>query len=365
VTDRWQTVAELLDGAVTAGVTPAAAVLVGCGAEVRWEAYRGPIDDSAVFDLSSLTKPLATVAVVVDLIARGRLRLDTAVAEVLPDFAVGRPSEPPVTVAALLAHSSGLPAHRRYFEQLSTERTVGAPLVATRQGRARIVSMALVEPLERKPASAAVYSDVGFLVLGRLLEVVAAEPLEKLVADKVLEPAGLGDTGYIDLEAATTALSRRALPCGHCPWRGRVVQGEVQDQNAYAMGGIAGHAGLFATARDVHRLVAAHVAAYRGEPSFLDGDVVRQLWRRDRSTPATTWAHGWDTPSPEHSSAGVHIGKPAVGHLGYTGTSVWIDLRRGIHVVLLTNRLHASADPAGMRALRPRLHDAVFSAVGA
>ena len=354
----------VLDDAVAGRIVPTAAVLVGDCDRVLFEHYAGATAET-VYDLSSLSKPLATVASLLRLVAADAVRLDTRVAEIVPDFARGSTERNEITVRDLLCHRAGLPAHRRYFEALaSEERRTGQRLVATAAGARRIQELASIEPLERRVGSAAVYSDVGFIVLGRVVEHVSSARMDRTFDEAVIVPLALRSTGFIDLEAPSPPeLAARAAPCGVCDWRGCEVRGCVQDENAYAMGGIAGHAGVFSTARDVHRIVAAHVRAYRGERGLFEPKLVREVWRRDDRTAATTWTHGWDTPSATASSAGTRIGSPAVGHLGFTGTSAWIDLERGIHVVLLTNRLQAGADPAGIRALRPRVHDAAFAAV--
>jgi CubicO group peptidase (beta-lactamase class C family) len=142
------------------------------------------------------------------------------------------------------------------------------------------------------------------------------------------------------------------------------IHGVVQDENAYVMGGVAGHAGLFSTARSVHRLVAELVRALRGLPSLFERDLVRLVWTKDTTTPGSSWALGWDTPAVQGSSAGSRISAWAVGHLGFTGTSVWLDLDRGVHVVFLTNRIHEGGDNRSVRELRPRVHDAVFAGLG-
>ena len=139
--------------------------------------------------------------------------------------------------------------------------------------------------------------------------------------------------------------------------------GEVHDDNAYAMGGVAGHAGVFSSAADVDALVNRLVACWHGTDDFLPQSMVREFWTRDTTTPDSTWALGWDTPSPDASSAGSRIGTPAVGHLGFSGTSVWIDLQRHAHVILLTNRVHPHRANERIREVRPRLHDAVFAAL--
>jgi CubicO group peptidase (beta-lactamase class C family) len=154
-------------------------------------------------------------------------------------------------------------------------------------------------------------------------------------------------------------------PTERCPWRKRLLCGEVHDDNAYAMGGVVGHAGLFAQARDIHALVCELRACVLGESDFLPGDLVREFWRRDGSVPESTWALGWDMPSATHSSAGSLFGATAVGHLGFTGTSIWIDRERDVHVILLTNRVHPHRDNERIREVRPRLHDAAMEALAA
>jgi CubicO group peptidase (beta-lactamase class C family) len=363
----WPRAAEMLDRAVREGVAPGAALLVGRIDDVVFEHYAGTLatDDPqcvtahTVYDLSSLTKPLATVALLALLVARRALSLDARVVARVPAFESDDARRVGITIRDLVAHASGLPAHRRYFERLAHEQRVRT---ATRDAKRRIEAFATEEPLERDPLAAAVYSDVNFIVLGRIVEEACGTPLDAAFENDVAARLGLRSVGFIDLEAPRADLAARAAPCGVCPWRGFRVRGAVQDENAWAMGGVAGHAGLFGTARDVHRLAAEHVRAHRGEPSLFAHDVVREIWKKDGRVPDSTWAAGWDTPSPVRSTAGHFVSNEAVGHLGFTGTSLWIDLRRGAHVVLLTNRLEYARDNAAIRALRPRLHDAVFQA---
>ena len=152
-------------------------------------------------------------------------------------------------------------------------------------------------------------------------------------------------------------------PTERCPWRGKILWGEVDDDNAWAAGGVAGHAGLFSSAADVHALVCRLRASALGQDSFLPADIVRRFWTRDGLVPASTWALGWDTPSPAGSSAGTRVSAQAVGHLGFTGTSLWIDFERDAHVILLTNRVHPTRQDERIRDVRPCLHDAVWEAL--
>jgi CubicO group peptidase (beta-lactamase class C family) len=158
-------------------------------------------------------------------------------------------------------------------------------------------------------------------------------------------------------------LLEQYAPTERCPWRKRVLCAEVHDDNAYAMGGVAGHAGLFAPIADVDRLVSVLLACYRGEHSFLPSALVQEFCTREGSVADSTWALGWDTPSPQHSSAGELFSPHSVGHLGFTGTSIWIDLEKQIHVIVLSNRVHPRRDNDKIQAFRPVLHDAIMRAV--
>lgn len=365
----WKRVRALLDEAVARGITPGAAMAVGRAEDLLFEAYAGGNDadlagPATAYDLSSLTKPLATVALAMQSCARGSLDVRAGVASYIPEFAAGDVSRTAITIRDLLTHSSGLPAHRAYFLDLEREaRQTGKSIVATVAGGHRVVSFAAREPLEQPPRTRAVYSDIGFILLGHILEIDGRKRLSELFRSHVAEPIGLESIGFVDLEEPRPAFVRAAASCGWCEWRNREVRGEVQDQNAWAMGGVAGHAGLFGTLRAVHALVAEHVRAWHGSSDLFSREMLQAFWRKDDGLAGSTWALGWDTPSDRESSAGSHIGRPAFGHLGFTGTSVWIDLSRGVHVVLLTNRIASGGDNTAIRAFRPRLHDAVFEAL--
>jgi CubicO group peptidase (beta-lactamase class C family) len=366
----WRAVSDLIDDAVAAEVFPSAALVVGAGDEIVYEYVAGrpstespsAADVATVYDLSSLTKPLATVAVLMRLVERGLLSPDARVSDYVSELVPHGTGRASLTVRDLLCHRSGLPAHRRYYDKLAQARSDGGgKLVGTRIGAERAQAYAAVEPFERAPRTEAVYSDIGFILLGSILEKAADRTLDRLFDDEIAAPLALSSTGFVDLEAPPPAFAIGAAPCGWCDWRECRVRGQVQDENAWAMGGIAGHAGLFSTARDVHRIAAAHVRAWQGHRGLFATETVREFWRRDEQTPGSTWTSGWDTPSPESSSAGSLIQTPAVGHLGFTGTSLWVDLRRGVHVVFLTNRLEFGRDNTRIREFRPRLHDAVFA----
>lgn len=383
----WDEVATILDDAVGARrVSPAASLIVGRGDSIVFEYAAGttgnasnaqPCTPDTIFDVASLTKPLVTTALAFDLIARGRLSFDTRVADILPAFVthaegtteIGDRHRFPderrlsITVRQLLRHDSGLPAHRRYYESFPNDVPSSREEAARR--RERMFGLAIAEPLERDPLSGSVYSDIGFLVLGAIVEKVAGARIDELAAGGIFGPLGLEDARFVDLaEGVPEDFTQRSAATGLCPWREKEIVGRVQDENAYAMGGVGTHAGLFATARTIHALAAEWIKGSAGNGRVLDRRVINHAWNRAAAAAGaapSSWALGWDTPTPGASSAGSKIGPGAIGHLGYTGTSLWIDPSRGVHVVLLTNRIAYGTNSEAIRALRPQVHDAVFT----
>lgn len=358
-----------------AGTFPGAVALVACGETVLFHEAVGvtrllPGPGVAVtvatrFDLASLSKPIATTTISLALAAAGRLDLDAPVGHYRPSFAAGGPAgsglagpggagaRRAVTVRQLLVHASGLPAWAPLHEQLGTP----AP-----GGRERAATLVDATPLEALPGSRAEYSDLGFITLGAVLEAAGEAPLEVLYRRLVQAPFGLAETDYAPPGApkpwppgtavAATEVSAR---------RGGVIEGEVHDDTTWAMGGVAGHAGLFGTARDVHRFAARWLALYEGLPGPVPRPLVAETFRR-QGAPGTTRTLGWDTPSPGASSAGTQLAADSIGHLGYSGTSMWIDPQRRLIAVLLTNRVHPTRENRRIQAFRPRFHDLVAAA---
>ncbi len=335
-----------------------------------------PLEPGDLFDLASLTK-LFTATVAARLLAAGRLDLDAPASRWLEGFGGEKRA---ITLRHLLAHASGLPAWRPYWQvlrgtglQAAPGSTPSPPRGEGGGGGARPALEALLaaEPLEASPGTRAVYSDLGFLALGLALERAGGAPLDRLVRDLVLAPLGLGETFFLR-EGDPAAAARRAAhgfaATRLAPSRGRVLEGEVDDDNAWAAGGVAGHAGLFSRAREVAAFGEAWRAALDGRSPFLPRDVAVEFARR-APTPGGDRALGWDTPSGPETSLGARLGRGprgAVGHLGYTGTSLWLDLDAGLVCVLLTNHCHpGGADKARIRGLRRRFHDAVAEALGA
>ncbi len=291
----------------------------------------GPaISRDTPFDLASLTKPMATAAIAMTLVSEGRLALDDRAARWLP-------VDGGITVAHLLGHAAGFPAHRELFRRIWDGDLGGAA-----DPRTALVAMATSTPLERAPGEATTYSDLGFITLGALLERAGGAPLDELVA-LVSEPLGLGATGYVDLVGRRRAFATPPVATEIDPRRG-LVTGEVHDENAHSGGGVAGHAGLFAPLPDVSAFARAMAAAPRRGAGRMDAAVVERCFTAS-AAPATSWRLGWDTPASEPGVSHAGDAWPrafAVGHLGFTGTSMWLDWSRGRWAVLLTNRVHPS-----------------------
>lgn len=371
----FSAVERTLEEAAQRGVFPGAVLLVSRGGETLLERAVGsrsieperhPMRTDVVFDLASLTKPLATTLAVLLLVKDKRLALDDRVTRFFHNFGVHGKTH--VTFRHLLVHSSGLAAHRAYYKEVAALQKRGRPnFVASREAKEWIFEQVHREKLESPPGTRAVYSDLGFMVLGQVVETVSGQPLDRFCLARIFQPLGLRSTSFIDLSQIRTRriepIADVIAPTQRCPWRKRVLCGEVDDENAYAMGGVAGHAGLFGTARDVDALAQHLKAIADGAAGILPKALVDQMWTLDASVPGSTRTLGWDTPSPQRSSAGTRMSRHTVGHLGFTGTSLWMDLERGINVTLLSNRVHPSRDNDKLGELRPRIHDLVMEAV--
>jgi CubicO group peptidase (beta-lactamase class C family) len=368
-------VEQALDDAVARGVFPGAVLLVRDGARTFYqravgyrqlEPTRAPMDEGTIFDVASLTKPLATTIAVMLLVRDGKLHLDDRVTRFLHNFGVHGKTH--VTLRHLLSHSSGLPAWKPYFKDILAIEKRGEKInfLGSAAAKEYVFNQISREKPEAPAGTTAVYSDLGFMLLGALIEMASGASLDRFCQERIIRPLGLRATSFIDLGMVR---ARRIQPVTdliaateRCPWRKRVLCGEVHDDNAYAMGGVAGHAGLFASARDVDTIACRLLACWNGADDFVPQAILREFWTRT-GIAASTWALGWDTPSPQQSSAGTRFSAHTVGHLGFTGTSIWIDLERQRHVILLSNRVHPSRDNALIKDFRPLIHDLVNEAL--
>ena len=308
-----------------------------------------------IYDLASLTKVVATTAAAMILVDRGLLDLDRPVAGFLPDF--WQPFDTgvdplwsvrgEVTVRHLLAHTAGLPAYEKFYLRA--------------REKSHVLEEALTLPLEEFPGRKTVYSDIGFILLGEILERVSQEKLDALCEREIFSPLQMRETRFNpppDLRGRIAPTERDES------FRKRLIHGEVHDENAWVMGGVAGHAGLFGTAGDLARFCQMMLAEGRLDNTRLIRTATVQEFTRPRpAAEDPTRALGWDQPG-ESPSCGRYFSPSSYGHLGFTGTSVWMDPEKSLFVILLTNRVHPSRSNEAIRALRPLVHDAVAAALG-
>lgn len=368
----FKSVDNAFEKAVIQGVFPGAVLLVGKGDEILYEHAFGarslvptirPSDTSTIFDLASLTKPLATTVVMMLLVSEKKVCLDERVTRFFPNFGVFGKQD--ITLRHLLNHSSGLPHWMPYYENvLKSDKTGESNFVASQAAKQYVFTQVHRE----KPVSPAglqgLYSDLGFMVLGEIVEAISDSTLDLFCDDRIFEPLGLERTFFVDLTRSKTrrlqAIEEMIAPTEDCPWRKKVLCGEVHDDNAYALGGVAGHAGLFSSARDIHQLLACLNRCLRGSDSFLPRTLVEEFLSKDETVKNSTYALGWDTPSESRSSSGKYFSSHSVGHLGFTGTSIWWDLEKNCHVVLLSNRVHPTRKNEKIREFRPYVHDLIM-----
>lgn len=323
-----------VDSAIADGVAPGGVVAIGRSSGFEWIRSYGVLDTigpvagvptspTTIWDLASITKVVGTTTAVMLLVDDRRLTLDDRVVEHLPGWDAGDPRKREVTLRHLLTHTAGLPAFRRWYLEL--------------EGRAAYDAAIDAEALEAAPGERYVYSDIGVMTLARVVEAVAGEPLDRVLARRVFGPAGMRDTDF----RPERSLRARVAPTEiDTIYRHAHVHGEVHDENAHAYGGVAGHAGLFSTAEDLAAFARLMLREGRTDAGVrvIEAATVRAF--TTRQSDASSRALGWDTPSGDRSSAGRWMTSRAFGHTGYTGTSMWIDPELDLYVIVLTNRVN-------------------------
>ncbi|MCP3961596.1 MAG: serine hydrolase [bacterium] len=343
---------QVLDSFLEQGAFPGGIVAVGYRGNLVHLRPFGKLAEDAdapavaadtIYDLASLTKVIATTTMAMILVDEQSLELDSPVQEFLPRF-VGEGKEK-VTVRHLLTHSSGV--------------DWWAPLYEEVRGQDAYVERIQAMDLVYEPGTDTKYSDLGLILLGEILERVAGQPLDAFVRERVFESLGMHDT----LFRPPRDLLDRIAPTENDPWRGKVLRGEVHDENASALGGVAPHAGLFSTAGDLARFAQMMVNGGVLEHHRIVSRATVDAFTRRAGVDDSSRALGWDTKSPEKSSAGSLFSPTSFGHTGFTGTSIWIDPERELFLILLTNRVHPSRDNILIRKVRPALADAVVRAL--
>lgn len=346
-----------LEARVADGAFPGAVLMVGHKGSVAYVTAVGrygdedlrPISDTTVYDLASLTKVIGLTTATMLLVSEGTIELDRPVVDYLPEF--DGPGRDGVLVRHLLTHTSGLPAWM--------------PLYQETRNAAEAIERVLTAPLESAPGERYVYSDLGAITLTQIVERAAGAPLDEFLARRVFEPLGMSRTVYRPPRDWVSFIA----PAERDPWRGRLVRGEVHDENTYRLGGVSGHAGLFSTGWDLSRyslwiLDAWHGRLPEGSPVFVPRDIVRLFTRRQPGPEGSTRALGWDTPSDSgRSSAGSLLSRESFGHTGFTGTSIWLEPERELFIILLTNRVHPTRANQAILEVRPAVADLVVRAL--
>ena len=356
-------VARVIERAITNRVCPAATIEVGSVAHVLWRGAFGRLtyaEDApavtidTVFDLASLTKVIATATLAMRAVDTGTLRLEERIADRLPEWRGD--DRVAVTIQDLLEHASGLTAYLPFFRD--------------HQGRAEFQRGICTLPLEYAPRTQSIYSDLGFMLLGFILEDIGGAPFATQF-DGIFRLKGEATPADATQMVFNPPRGwrQRTAPTELDTWRGRLLQGEVHDENAWVLGGAAGHAGLFGTAPAVGAFGRAILASLRGEtpPAVAEDfrparDTLRRFVQRS-TVPGSSRALGWDTMRPT-SSCGTRLSPRAIGHTGFTGTSLWIDPDLDLYVALLTNRVHPTRENNQITATRRQVHDAVVDVAG-
>lgn len=337
----------ILDAAVADSAFPGAVAVIGSrtgpfvsvtsGRQDWGSEYKTTI--STVWDLASLTKVVGTTSAMMQLVEGGKVELDAPVQRYLPEWR-GSDKEK-VTIRHLLTHQSGLPAFKEFFRlNVSPDSTL---------------ALFLSTPLDTLPGVRMVYSDIGAILLGKVVERVSGESLDRYLERHVFGPLGMRDTHY----KPSKNLRYRMAPTEIDPWRGRKLLGEVHDENAFALGQVSGHAGLFSTARDLAKLAEAYLNGGAYNRARLARAETLKLFTTVNDSSFSSRALGWDTPSG-NSSAGHYVERPAFGHTGFTGTSIWIAPQHDLYVILLTARVNPTRQHSKIGPVRIAVADAVM-----
>jgi len=342
---------ELLQHAIAECAFPAASlavthreklIILKSMGRFSYEPNSPQVTTDSIFDLASASKVVATTSMAMILYERGLLDLEAPVAALIPEFGAADSRKAEVTVRMLLAHSSGLPAYEKLFLRF--------------KNREELLAAAFTNPLTADPGTRAEYSDIGFILLGAALERIADEPLDRFCQREVFGPLGMGRTTFNPPANWRASIVPTA---DDRTFRRRVIQGEAQDENASVLGGVAGHAGVFSTVQDI--AIFAQAMLNGGAP-IVRRETLAQFTRRESSPVGTSRALGWDTPSTP-SQSGKYFSSYSFGHLGYTGTSLWIDPERQLSVTFLTNRTWPDCKNEAIKQVRPQVHDAIIEAL--
>ncbi|MGB6648247.1 MAG: serine hydrolase, partial [Bacteroidota bacterium] len=348
---RLSQIDDVVIEAIRDSAFPGAQIAIGKGGSLLYRKSFGTysydlssreIGGNTLFDLASLTKVIATTSAAMKLYDEGRLDLDEPVGTYLPQFREGRKAS--ITPRHLLTHRSGFPSFRRFYLFCEDSSEAIDSIFAT--------------PLVADPGDSTIYSDLGMITMGKVVEAITEMSLADYVTREFYEPLGMRNTMF---KPSQDLLSRIAPTEVDTVWRKRLVKGTVHDENASLIGGVSGHAGLFSTALDlsVYMQMLLNQGVYAGR-RYLRAETVEEFTGRRISGQRYL---GWDFRSPRGSPSGTMFSPASFGHTGFTGTSIWVDPERDLFVVFLTNRVHPTRANRKIYAVRPALHDAVIRAL--
>ncbi len=374
-----QSIRTLLEEGIETGVFPGASLLIAKGADIiltesvgfsQTEPTKKILTPETIFDIASLTKPFCTATLFMLAVSEKKVDLD----EPLNNY-FSEAKNKTITLQHLLNHTSGLPAWKNYFElwnnvvipaEAGIQKKNGPDSLETHTDHTNfkswITNQLLEEAKKAKPSSPALYSDLGYILLGEVLEKIYSQPLNELFQKKIANPLDLEHTFFIPLTLSQPGFSSYSFAATeNCPWRKKVLIAEVEDEHAWLMNGVAGHAGLFSTTQDIHRWLMELDLARQGKSQLIEKRIFETFCTipKKRNLAERFFTLGFDTPSAP-SSSGSYFSQESLGHLGYSGTSFWWDVTTNLMVIFLTNRVHPTRRNEKIKQFRPKLHDAIF-----
>jgi len=348
-----------IENAIFQGIFPGAVLLCAVNQRILFHDAFGlsnlfekkQMKKDSIFDLASLTKPLATAMALSKLIEKGQIDIDQKIGSILKAFKTSPKAD--ITIDMLLRHTSGFPAHREYFKKMVN---------AKEPPRQCLRHLLVCEELENRIGERQVYSDLGFMVLSWIIEEITGQRLDQFVWEQIYAPLDIDGLFFLNtgLESKKCIqYCQKIVATQQCPWRKKVLAGEVDDDNAWAAGGVEGHAGLFGDAVSVYKLCCEILNVLQNKPTtVLRSDIIKNFVSKKNQFDMVA---GFDTPSKVNSSSGKYFSASSIGHLGFTGTSFWIDPEVGLIIIFLTNRVHPVRSNEGIKKFRPQIHDFIYS----
>ncbi len=365
--EKWHNITDTLFKGSEDNVFPGAVLLVKSSAGIEYTRAVGRIADDSkssmtektVFDVASLTKILCTTTMIMTLVRDSEISLENKIARYFSSDEIVDELKN-VTVEDILTHQSGLKAYVPFFKD-AFER--GEEFVRSDEARNYIFSRARKEPFDYRTGENFKYSDLGFIVLTEIIERLLSNRLDYASRSRIFGPLGMNETHYIPWREKWSGdiyPKSKIAPTEAYEWLGKEICGVVHDENCYMMGGVSGHAGLFSTIGDISRFTDKLFECHEGSSDFLSKNIAKKFFTKRGLIPNSPWAIGFKTPSKEDKSSGKYFSDNSIGHLGFTGCSIWIDLKNKLSIVLMTNRVNIARDNNKIRKFRPLIHDLVM-----